>query len=109
MRSGELRQLTWENVEIKKYIEGNKQLLIAKVTVEAHTSKVRNERHFTCLGDEHLMRIVKNKLRTEVQIFNRDGKTQLHNSFIWNGLEQVMQNANIFVFVFYKNTFGFYH
>ena len=67
MRSGELRQLTWENVEIKKYIEGNKQLLIAKVTVEAHTSKVRNGRHFTCLGDELLMRIAKNKLRTEVQ------------------------------------------
>ena len=55
------------------------------------------------------MRIAKTTNRTEGLIFSRDGKTQLHNSFIWKGFEQLMQNANIFVFVFYKNTFGFYH
>ena len=95
MRSGELRQLTWENVEIKKYIEGNKQLLVADVTVEAHTSKVRKGRQFISLGAEYLMRIAKTTNRTEGLIFSRDGKTQLHNSFIWKGFEQVMRHANI--------------
>ena len=58
MRSGELRQLTWENIKIQKYKEGNKQLLLADITVEAHTSKVRKGRQFISLGAEYLMRIL---------------------------------------------------
>ena len=41
------------------------------------------------------MRIAKTTNRTEGLIFSRDGKTQLHNSFIWKGFEQVMRHANI--------------
>ena len=41
------------------------------------------------------MRIAKTTNRTEGLIFSRDGKTQLNNSFIWKGFEQVMRYANI--------------
>ena len=63
MRSGELRvQLTWENIKIQKYKEGNKQLLLADNTVAAHTSKVRKGRQLISLGAAYLMRILNSDL-----------------------------------------------
>ena len=52
MRSGELAQLTWENTEIEKIADKS----IAKVSVQAATSKVGKFRVFMHRGGEYYNR-----------------------------------------------------
>ena len=38
MRSGEIRQLRWENVEFVKIKDGNKQQILAHIFIDKNTS-----------------------------------------------------------------------
>ena len=95
MRSGELRQLRWENVEFKNVTSGNKNETLAVIHVDKDTTKVRKSRTFMCVGAEYFQRLQKETKRKEGLIFSRDGVKQLHNSFFYKGFRKVMKFAAI--------------
>lgn len=97
MRSGELRKLRWEDVEIETIGGGNTpEQKLAKVVVPALHTKVRKFRKFYCVGAVYLERWGNNfaKHRSGL-IFSRDGDTELHNSFFNKHFRKVMALTNI--------------
>lgn len=94
-RSGELRQLKWENVEFVKIKEGNKDVLLAEVHIDKDTSKVRKGRDIRFVGAEYLIKLKELTKRNEGLIFSRDGVTEIHNSYFCKGFRKIMQLADI--------------
>jgi integrase len=97
MRSGELRKLRWEDVEIETVGGGNTpELKLAKVVVPALNSKVRKFRKFYSVGGVYLERWGKDfaKHRSGL-LFSRDGETELHNSFFNKHFRRVMALTKI--------------
>lgn len=97
MRSGELRKLRWEDVEIETVGGGNTApIKLAKVSVPALNTKVRKSRLFFCIGGLYLERWGKDfaKHRSGL-IFSRDGETELHNSFFNKHFRRVMALTKI--------------
>jgi len=95
MRSGELRQLLWKNVEFLNVTNGNKQELVARINVDKDTSKVRMGRTLMSISALYFQRLQKNTKRKEGLIFSRDGVKELHNSFFYKGFGKVMQLSTI--------------
>lgn len=75
MRNGELFGLKWKNVET--YTEKKSGKRLAKITVEAHTSKVRKSRIFIARGGEHFDRLKKLSKHTKKNdfVFTMDNGT----------------------------------
>ena len=94
-RSGELRQLKWENVEFVKIKEGNKDVLLAEVHIDKDTSKVRKGRDIRFVGAEYLIKLKELTKRNEGLIFSRDGVTEIYNSYFCKGFRKIMQLADI--------------
>ena len=97
MRSGELRKLRWEDVEIQTVGGGNTQeQKLAKVVVPALNTKVRKSRLFFCVGGVYLERWGKEFAhhRTGL-IFSRDGVTELNNSFFNKHFRKVIALTKI--------------
>ena len=75
MRNGELFGLKWKNVET--YTEKGSGKRLAKITVEAHTSKVRKSRVFIARGGEYFDRLKKlsNYTKKDDYVFTLDNGT----------------------------------
>ena len=97
MRSGELRKMRWEDVEIQTVGGGNTQeQKLAKVVVPALNTKVRKSRIFFCVGGVYLERWGKDFSKHRYGlIFSRDGETELHNSFFNKHFRRVMALTKI--------------
>ena len=97
MRSGEIRQLRWENVEVETIGGGNsKETKLARVVVPALTTKVRKARIFYCVGAQFIERWGNDWAKhREGLIFSRDGETELHNSFFNKHFRRVMSLSKI--------------
>lgn len=78
MRNGELFGLKWSNVET--YTEKVSGKRLAKITVEADTSKVRKSRVFIARGGEHFDRLKKLSKHTK----SNDFVFTLDNGTHWN-------------------------
>ena len=90
LRSGELRQLQWHNVQTSDDVTNNgSKIRLAKITVEALTTKVRKSRTLYARGGEHFdnWRKVCNEYgkKCEGYVFSKDGKqyarTNQHRHF----------------------------
>ena len=97
MRSGEIRQLRWENVEVETIGGGNsKEVRVARVVVPKLTTKVRKARVFYCVGADFIERWGNDwATHREGLIFSRDGETELHNSFFNKHFRRVMAISKI--------------
>jgi len=97
MRSGELRQLKWERVALelhKRNGHNSEDILLAKVEVDAQTSKVRIGRTFKCVG-EHLQNWANLSKHKTGYIFSRDGKTEMPRKLFNMHFRKIMSFANI--------------
>ena len=97
MRSGELRKLKWEDVEIEVIGGGHTQeRKLAKVKIPALNSKVRKFRKFYCVGAVYLERWGKQFAKHKKGfIFSRDGETEITNSIINKHFRKVMAISKI--------------
>jgi integrase len=97
MRSGELRQMRWEDVDIViEKNEDGKERKLARVVVPALNTKVRKFRKFFCMGGEYIERWGKEYARHKTGlIFSRDGETELHNSFFNRHFRRVLAISKI--------------
>ena len=97
MRSGELRQLKWEDLEVEKIGGGNTQeVKLARVVVPALNTKVRKSRVFYCVGAVYLERWGKEFAKHKTgYVFSRDGLKPLTNTFFNKHFRRVMDIANI--------------
>ena len=97
MRSGELRQLKWEDLEVDKIGGGNTQeVKLARVVVPALNTKVRKSRVFYCVGAVYLERWGKEFAKHKTgYVFSRDGLKPLTNTFFNKHFRRVMDIANI--------------
>ena len=79
MRSGELRKMRWEDIELETIGGGNTpEIKLAKVIVPALNSKVRKSRVFFCVGAVYLERWANEfaKQRTGI-IFSRERRKRI--------------------------------
>lgn len=97
MRSGELRKLKWEDVEIEVIGGGNKpKFTLAAVKIPALNTKVRKFRKFYCVGGVYLERWGKQFAKhNSGYIFSRDGNTEISNSIINKHFRKVMAISKI--------------
>lgn len=97
MRSGELRQMRWEHVDIVTVtIEDDKERKLARVVVPALNTKVRKFRKFFCMGGEYIERWAKVYAKHKSGlVFSRDGETELHNSFFNRHFRRVLSMSKI--------------
>jgi len=97
MRSGELRKLKWEDVEIEVIGGGNTpEQKLAKVKIPALNTKVRKFRKFYCVGAVYLERWGKQFAKHKKGfIFSRDGETEISNSIINKHFRKVMAISKI--------------
>ena len=97
MRSGELRQLKWEDLEVEKIGGGNTQeVKLARVVVPALNTKVRKSRVFYCVGAVYLERWGKEFAKHKTgYVFSRDGLKPLTNTFFNKHFRRVMDIAKI--------------
>ena len=97
MRSGEIRQMRWEDVSIESIGGGNTpEQRLAKVSVPALNSKVRKFRKFYCVGGVYLERWGKEfATHKRGYIFSRDGEKELSNSFFNKHFRRVMAISKI--------------
>ena len=91
MRSGELAQLTWENTEIEKIADKS----IAKVSVQAATSKVGKFRVFMHRGCEYYNRCKEHCSHKNGIIFSKDGISRYPRSSLHKHFKRIMAMANI--------------
>jgi integrase len=91
MRSGELGQLCWEDVEIRK--QGNKQ--IAKVSVRASTSKVGKFRTFIHREGQYYERWKELCSHRQGVIFSKDGSRRYPQSSLHKHFKRIMAIAEI--------------
>ena len=98
MRSGELAQLTWQNIEI---LDINKETKIAKITVQAATSKVGKSRIFMHRGGFYYerWRELYEQRNAKVQqagiIFSIDGKRRYPQSSLHKHFKRMMALSDI--------------
>ena len=97
MRSGELRKLRWEDVEIETIGGGNQpETKVAKVVIPELHTKVRKSRIFYCVGAIYLERWLKDFSKHKSgYIFSRDGKKELNNSFFNKHFRRVMSISQV--------------
>jgi len=97
MRSGELRKLKWEDVEVTTVGGGNQQEeRLAKISVPALNTKVRKSRVFYCMGAIYLERWGKDFAKHKTgYIFSRDGTTEFNNSFFNKHFRNIMKISKI--------------
>ena len=97
MRSGELRKLKWEDVEIEVIGGGNTpEQKLAKVKIPALNTKVRKFTKFYCVGAVYLERWGKQFAKHKKGfIFSRDGETEISNSIINKHFRKVMAISKI--------------
>ena len=89
MRSGELRKLKWEDVEVTTEGGGNQtEERLAKISVPALNTKVRKSRIFFCMGAIYLKRWGKDFAKHKTgYIFRRDGLKEFNKTFLKSILE----------------------
>lgn len=97
MRSGEIRQLRWENIDVEKIGGGNsEEIMVARVAVPKLTTKVRKGRVFYCVGANFILRWGKEWARNKQGlVFSRDGEKELPNSFFFKHFRKVMSISKI--------------
>ena len=91
MRSGELAQLTWENTEIETIADKS----IAKVSVQAATSKVGKFRVFMHRGGEYYKRWKEHCSHKNGIIFSKDGTSRYPRSSLHKHFKRMMAIADI--------------
>ena len=91
MRSGELAQLTWENTEIETIADKS----IAKVSVQAATSKVGKFRVFMHRGGEYYKRWKEHCSHKNGIIFSKDGTSRYPRSSLHKHFRRIMAIADI--------------
>ena len=97
MRSGEIRKLRYENIDVETIGGGNtEEIKVARVSVPKETSKVRKSRIFYCVGADFIERWGKEWAKSkDGLVFSRDGSTELHNSFFLKHFRRVMAISKI--------------
>lgn len=96
MRSGELRQLNWQEVSYREVeMDGGKKLLLAAINVLKHTTKVRQERFFISGGGDYLKRWSELSKRKSGLVFSIDGEHQIHNSTINRYFNKILKLTDI--------------
>lgn len=102
-RSGELRQLKWESVLSyeKQKTRSGRELLLAEIEIEAHTSKVGIGRMFYARGGKYLQRWKDLLQKSGIEvggdklIFSIDGETAYWNSTLNRHFKKIMQLTDI--------------
>jgi len=95
MRSGEIRQLRWENVEYRHGKVGDETVSLAMINVLKHTTKVRRSRSFMCAVVPFLERWAKVSGRRTGLIFSIDGETEIANSTIVRHFNKILKLTDI--------------
>lgn len=97
LRTGELRQLRWNDVEIDKTINNEKEINLIRIHVLAETSKVRRSRILLCRGAEYFARLksVTKPTTKNALIISVDGEKQLTNRTILYHFHKVVELADI--------------
>lgn len=102
-RSGELRQLKWSSILSyeKQKTRGGRELLLAEVQIEAHTSKVGIGRTFYARGGKYLQRWRSLLQESGIEvggdklIFSIDGQTEYWNSTLNRHFKRIMELTDI--------------
>ena len=95
MRSGELRQMTWDNIAYRGGVVGDKAVELVMVHVPARTTKVRRERTFMCAGKQFLERWAEVSGRREGLVFSVDGICEIANSTIVRHFNKILKLTDI--------------
>ena len=95
MRSGELRQMTWENIAYRSGVVGDKTVELVMIHVPARTTKVRTERTFMCAGKQFLERWAEVSGRRQGLVFSIDGVSEIANSTIVRHFNRILKLTDI--------------
>ena len=102
LRTGEQRQLKWDDVRFETVPKGDDEIDVVRITVRAETSKVRQRRQFYVQDDEffaNLLNIMSQVLRTkdysDKLIFSTNGTSMIKEHDILEAFKWAVEAAEI--------------